>query len=259
MSAVWFGRRASREWGNHGPFRGSKSFPERTLVFTFRKPAGEPAAIPLPGDAVPVMPSVLTMCHGESRSDGQRMSAEKKEQGMPETGIAVVLAHGGWADGSSWNEVIAGPRSKGVKAVAAPLPMTTLADDMAMLDHVLERLDGPVVVARAYAGAVIGSTVNEKVASLVYVAALAPDEGETVGDVYYWAEHHVLAPRLGPDRDGLIWLPEDAFAAAFAQHASPVEQALLAATQRRLASASPWSGRFGRTGPAGSWWPKRTG
>jgi pimeloyl-ACP methyl ester carboxylesterase len=157
---------------------------------------------------------------------------------MPETDVAVVLAHGGWADGSSWNKVIAGLRSEGVRAVAAPLPMTTLADDVAMLDHVLERLEGRVVVAaHAYAGAVIGSTANEKVASLVYVTALAPDEGETVGDVYYWAEHHVLAPELGPDLHGLIWLPEDAFAAAFAQHASPLEQALLAAAQRPLAAA----------------------
>jgi pimeloyl-ACP methyl ester carboxylesterase len=157
---------------------------------------------------------------------------------MPESGVAVVLAHGGWADGSSWNKVIAGLRSQGVTAVAAPLPMTTLADDVAMLERVLERLDGPVVVAaHAYAGAVIGSTMNEKVAALVYVTALAPDEGETVGDVYYWAQHHELAPELGPDRHGLIWLPEDAFATAFAQQATPLEQELLAATQRPLAAA----------------------
>jgi hypothetical protein len=71
---------------------------------------------------------------------------------MPGTDVAVVLAHGGWADGSSWNKVIAGLRSEGIRAVAAPLPMTTLADDVAMLDHVLERLQGPVVVAaHAYA------------------------------------------------------------------------------------------------------------
>jgi pimeloyl-ACP methyl ester carboxylesterase len=157
---------------------------------------------------------------------------------MPETDVVVVLAHGGWADGSSWNKVIAGLRSEGVKAVAAPLPMTTLADDTAALDHMLERIEGPVVVAaHAYAGAVIASTSNEKVASLVYVTALAPDEGETVSDVYYWAEHHPQAPALGPDRHGLIWLPEEAFSTAFAQHASPLEQALLAATQRPLAAA----------------------
>ena len=157
---------------------------------------------------------------------------------MPQTGVVVVFAHGGWADGSSWNKVIASLRSAGVKAVAAPLPMTTLADDVAALDHTLERVEGPVVVAaHAYAGAVIASTSNEKVASLVYVTALAPDEGETVGDVCYWAEHHALAPALGPDRHGLIWLPEEAFGTAFAQHATPLEQALLAATQRPLAAA----------------------
>lgn len=157
---------------------------------------------------------------------------------MPESAVTVVLAHAAWADGSSWNKVIAGLRSEGIKAVAAPLPLTTLADDVAALDQTLERVEGPVVVAgHAYAGAVIASTSSEKVASLVYVTALAPDEGETVGDVYYWAEHHPEAPVLGPDRHGLIWLPEEAFSRAFAQHASPLEQALLAATQRPMASA----------------------
>ena len=102
----------------------------------------------------------------------------------------------------------------------------------------LERVEGPVVVVgNAYAGAVIASTSDEKVASLVYVAALAPDEGETVGDVFYRAEPHPQAPVLGPDRHELIWLPEEAFARAFAQHASTLEQALLAATQRPLAAA----------------------
>src|SRR5215470_13276536 len=110
---------------------------------------------------------------------------------MSEIDVAVVLAHGGWADGSSWSKVIACLRSEGVRAVAAPLPLTSLADDVAALDQMLERVKGPVVVAgNAYAGAVIASTNLEKVASLVYVAALAPDEGETVGDVYYRTEPH---------------------------------------------------------------------
>jgi pimeloyl-ACP methyl ester carboxylesterase len=151
----------------------------------------------------------------------------------------VVLAHGAWADGSSWNKVIAALRSEGVQAVAAPLLLTSLADDVAVLDRTLERVEGPVVVAgHAYAGAVIGSTSDEKVASLVYVTALAPDEGETVGDVFYRVEAHALAPALAPDRHGLLWLPEEAFGRAFAQHASPLEQALLAATQRPLAAAA---------------------
>jgi pimeloyl-ACP methyl ester carboxylesterase len=155
---------------------------------------------------------------------------------MPESHVGVVLAHGGWADGSSWGKTIAGLRSAGVKAVAAPLPLTSLADDVAALGRTLERVEGPVVVAgHAYAGAVIASVSHEKVASLVYVTALAPDEGETVSDVFYRSQPDPQAPALAPDRHGLIWLPEEAFASAFAQHATALEQALLAATQRPLA------------------------
>ncbi|MFE4176428.1 alpha/beta fold hydrolase [Streptomyces sp. NPDC056909] len=156
---------------------------------------------------------------------------------MRENTVRVVMAHAAWADGSSWNKVIAGLRSEGVKSVAAPLPLTSLADDVAALERTLERVDGPVVVVgHAYSGAVIASTSDEKVASLVYVTALAPDEGETVADVFYRGERHPRAPELGPDRHDLIWLPEDAFAGAFAQQASAREQALLAATQRPLAA-----------------------
>ena len=157
---------------------------------------------------------------------------------MSESDASVVLAHGAWADGSSWSKVIAGLRSESVKVVATPLPLTSLAEDVAALDRTLERVEGPVVVVgHAYAGAVIGSTGDGKVASLVYVTALAPDEGETVADVFYRAEPHPQAPVLGPDRHELIWLPEEAFARAFAQQASTQEQALLAAVQRPLAAA----------------------
>ncbi len=94
-----------------------------------------------------------------------------------------------------------------------------------------------MVAGHAYAGAVIASTSDAKVASLVYVTALAPDDGETVADVFYRAEPHPQAPVLGPDRHELIWLPDEAFARAFTQQASTQEQALLAAVQRPLAAA----------------------
>ena len=107
---------------------------------------------------------------------------------------------------------------------------------MAALDRTLERIEGPVVlVGHAYAGAVIAATRDEKVKSLVYMAALAPDEGETVADVFYRAEPHPQAPKLAPDRHGLIYLPESAFAAAFAHNASAEEQQVLAAVQRPIA------------------------
>src|SRR5262249_30871903 len=91
--------------------------------------------------------------------------------------ITVVLAHGAWADGSSWANVINRVEAAGIRAVAAPLRLTSLRDDVAALDHTLEHVDGPVVLAgHAYAGAVIGSTMAVNVRALVYVAALAPDE-----------------------------------------------------------------------------------
>ncbi|WP_322028365.1 alpha/beta hydrolase [Paraburkholderia sp. J76] len=150
----------------------------------------------------------------------------------------VVLAHGAWADGSSWGKVIERLNRQGIEAVAAPLPLTSLGDDVAALERTLERIDGPVVLAgHAYAGAVIGATRAANVAALVYVAALAPDEGESVADVFHRGNAHPQAPQLAPDRHGWIWLPQEAFANAFAQHATAQEAAALAAIQRPIAAA----------------------
>jgi pimeloyl-ACP methyl ester carboxylesterase len=157
---------------------------------------------------------------------------------MPSNNITAVLVPGAWADGSSWAKVIGQLQSRGFGAVTVPLPLTSYADDLAALERTLERMDGPVVLAgHAYAGGVIGSTRSDKVKALVYVAALAPDEGETVADVFYRAEPHAKAPKLAPDHHGLIWLPEEAFADAFAQNASVEEQVVLAALQRPISPA----------------------
>ena len=154
---------------------------------------------------------------------------------MPANHVSVVLVHGAWANGSSWSKVNGPLKADGMKVVAAPLPLTSLADDIAALGRVLERLDGPVVLAgHAYGSAVIAETRDPKVASLVYIAGLAPEEGETVGDVFSCGQPHPKAPELKPDLHGLVWLPEAAFAEAFAQSASPEEQAILAAVQRPI-------------------------
>jgi pimeloyl-ACP methyl ester carboxylesterase len=150
----------------------------------------------------------------------------------------VVLVHGAWADGSSWTRIIEPLQSKGLKVLAAPIPLTSLSDDVAALERALERTDGPVVlVAHAYAGAVIGASPNERIQSLIFITALTPDEGETVGEVFYRAKPHPEAPQLAPDRHGFLWMPDDRFGAAFCQNASAEEAALLAATQRPIAVA----------------------
>jgi len=148
---------------------------------------------------------------------------------------AIVMVHGAWADGSSWHRVIRLLQADGVPAVAAPIPLTSLSDDVGALDRALERTTGPVVLAaHAYAGAVIGSTRNDRVRGLAFIAALAPDEGETVADVFYREPPHPQAPQLAPDSHGYIWMPDSGFPLAFAQHASKEENALFAAVQRPI-------------------------
>jgi pimeloyl-ACP methyl ester carboxylesterase len=92
---------------------------------------------------------------------------------MPVNQVDVVLVHGAWADGSSWSKVIGPLKAAGLTVVAASLPLSSLADDIVAVNRMLERLDGPVVLAgHAYGGAVIGETRDPKVASLVYIAGL---------------------------------------------------------------------------------------
>ena len=147
----------------------------------------------------------------------------------------VVVVHGAWADGSSWNRIILPLQQAGLNVMAAPIPLTSLSDDAAALNRALARTKGPVLLAaHAYAGAVIAAVNDERVKGLVYVAALAPDEGETVAQVFYKDEPHELAPKLAPDASGFIWMPDDGFANAFAQHATNEQLALSRAVQRPI-------------------------
>lgn len=161
----------------------------------------------------------------------QKAAATNKVKGR----ATIILTHGAWADGSSWSAVIRPLQSMGLQVIAAPLPLNTFNDDVAALDRAIERTEGPVVLAaHAYAGAVISASASERVKSLVFIAALAPDEGETVGDVFYRLPAHPDTAKLAPDANGLIWMAERDFGKAFAQHAAPAEAHLLYATQRPI-------------------------
>ena len=147
----------------------------------------------------------------------------------------VVVVHGAWADGSSWQAVIQPLEERGLNVIAAPIPLTSLSDDAAALQRTIARTRGPaIVVGHAYAGAVISTAHDERVKALVYVAALAPEEGETVAQVFYRDEAHPSAPQLAPDADGFIWMPDEGFGNAFAQNASPKQIALSRAVQRPI-------------------------
>jgi pimeloyl-ACP methyl ester carboxylesterase len=166
----------------------------------------------------------------------------------------VVVVHGAWADGSSWQAIIGPLEERGLNVVAAPIPLTSLSDDAAALKRTIARTQGPVILAgHAYAGAVIATTNDERVKALVYIAALAPDEGEAVAQVFYKDETHPKAPQLAPDAEGFIWMPEEGFANAFAQNATPEQLALSKAVQRPISVKS-----IQEPAPAPAWRSKPT-
>jgi pimeloyl-ACP methyl ester carboxylesterase len=166
----------------------------------------------------------------------------------------VVVVHGAWADGSSWQAIIGPLEDRGLNVIAAPIPLTSLSDDAAALKRTIARTEGPVILAgHAYAGAVIATANDERVKALVYVAALAPDEGETVAQVFYKDETHRKAPKLAPDADGFIWMPNEGFANAFAQNATSEQLALSKAVQRPISAKS-----IQEPAPAPAWKTKPT-
>jgi pimeloyl-ACP methyl ester carboxylesterase len=162
---------------------------------------------------------------------GQASKADK----LPEN-LTVVLVHGAWADGSCWRNVILPLEQRGLNVICAPIPLTSLPNDVAALTWTLERTSGPIVlVGHAYSGAVIAAVREERVKSLVYIAALAPDEGETVAKVFYRDPKPPESPKLSPDSHGLIWIPDGGFQQAVAHKASAEQTAIASAVQRPIA------------------------
>jgi pimeloyl-ACP methyl ester carboxylesterase len=148
----------------------------------------------------------------------------------------IILVHGAWADGSCWRNVILPLHQRGLHVICAPIPMTSLTNDATALSQVLERTSGPVVlVGHAYSGAVIAAVRDDRAKSLVYISALAPDEGETVAKVFYLNPSHPEAPKLAPDSHGFLWMPDDGFRRAVAHKASLAQTKIATAVQRPLA------------------------
>jgi len=147
----------------------------------------------------------------------------------------IVLVHAAWADGSCWSNIILLLEQHGLNVICAPIPLTSLTNDATALSWALERTSGPVVlVGHAYSGAVIAAVKQERVKSLVYVTALAPDEGETVAKVFYRDTPSPEQPKMVPDSHGLVWMPDDAFGRALAQNASPDQAKIAASVQRPI-------------------------
>jgi pimeloyl-ACP methyl ester carboxylesterase len=147
----------------------------------------------------------------------------------------IILVHAAWADGSCWSNIIRPLEQRGLHVICAPIPLTSLTNDATALSQVLERTSGPVIlVGHAYSGAVIAAVREDRVKSLVYISALAPDEGETVAKVFYLNPNSPEAPKMSPDSHGLIWMPDDGFRRAVAHKASADQAKIAAAVQRPL-------------------------
>ena len=146
---------------------------------------------------------------------------------------SVVIVHGAFADGSDWAKVIPLLQAKGVNVTAVQNPLTSLADDVAATRRAINSQAGKVVlVGHSWGGTVITEAgQNDKVGSLVYVAAFAPDAGKSTAQT---GEGYPAAPgisRFVADTEGFLSLPEAAMREDFAQDVSPAQAALMTATQ----------------------------
>lgn len=145
----------------------------------------------------------------------------------------VLLVHGAWADGSSWSRIIPLLTAKGFHVTAVQLPLTSLADDAATVKRALALETGPVVlVGHSYGGAVITEAGSDpKVSALVYVAAFAPDAGQSAGSLNASVPAAPLAAEVRPDSEGFLKLTETGVSEDFAQDLSPAEKLDLYAAQ----------------------------
>ncbi len=153
----------------------------------------------------------------------------------------IVLVHGAWADGSSWSAVIERLQADGYNVVAPQFPMTALADDVARLRQVLDRQDGPAIVAgHSYGGQIMTAlgTDAPNVAGLVYIAAFGIDEGESLGALLPQGPVTPALAHLVTDKQGFGWLSEDDFVHHFAADVDPVKAKVKYAVQQALAGSA---------------------
>src|SRR5919107_1118489 len=145
----------------------------------------------------------------------------------------IVLVHGGWADGGSWGKVIPTLTNAGYRVIAVQLPLHNAADDIATVKRAVELVGGPtILVGHSYGGYVISNAAynNPNVTGLVYIAAFAPDEGQSLSsfvDPSKFPKELFLA-----DSGGFIYLNPEVFRENFAQDVEPAEADLMAIVQK---------------------------
>jgi pimeloyl-ACP methyl ester carboxylesterase len=153
----------------------------------------------------------------------------------------IVLVHGAWADGSCWSAVIERLQSDGYHVTAPQFPESSLAADVARLREVLRRQDGPTVVAgHSYGGQIVTALGADapNVAGLVYIAAFALDQGESIGAMLGQGPPTPALAHLDIDAQGFAWLPEEDFVKHFAADVDPARARVMCAVQQPVAAAA---------------------
>lgn len=145
----------------------------------------------------------------------------------------IVLVHGAFADGSSWSKVISLLQAKGLNVVAVQNPLISFEEDVAATKRVLAQMEGPVLlVGHSYGGMVISEAGKDpKVAGLLYVAALVPEEGQNVNDVNAAMPLTGVGPEFKLSTEGFLSLSLNGINNFFAHDASPEERKIIYATQ----------------------------
>ena len=147
--------------------------------------------------------------------------------------VSIVLVHGGFVDGSGWDQVYNILKKDGYTVSVVQNPTSSLADDVAATNRVLDAHKGPVIlVGHSYGGVVITEAGNHpKVAGLVYIAAFAPDQGESVGSLIKDPAPGAPVPPIEPAGEGFLGLNKVKFRASFAADVSVEKAAFMADSQ----------------------------
>jgi pimeloyl-ACP methyl ester carboxylesterase len=164
---------------------------------------------------------------------------------------SIVLVHGAFADASGWQKIILALEGKGYPVTAVQAPLKSLADDVATTVRALQTQKGDVVlVGHSYGGAIItgAGAASANVKALVYVSAFAPDKGEALGPLIESQAPSSLTPAIVPDSAGFLSIDRVKFRDVFAADVSDSEAAVMAATQKPIASAI-----FGEPSEAAAW------
>ena len=147
---------------------------------------------------------------------------------------SIVLVHGFWGGAAHWGKVITELARRGYTSLhAVEMPLTSLADDAERVRKMVRQQEGPVIlVGHSYGGAVLSEVGDlPNVAALVFVAAFAPDAGESPGAITQ-QDPPVAAPNLAPDSDGYLWVKPDKFHESFCQDLTADEALVMAVTQK---------------------------